>query len=511
MSTKYILAHDIGTTGNKATLYTSGGEKIGSAFYGYETHYPQVGWAEQNPDDWWEAVCVSTRKLLQTTQTGQDHIGCVSFSGQMMGCLLVDKRGVPLERSIIWADMRAEAEADWMLNRLGMEYAYRMTGHRISSSYPGPKLLWIKRRRPDIYGQAAKMLQAKDYLAYKMTGAFATDYSDASATNLFDLSAKRWSERIIEACGFDMNLLPAPYPSATVIGEVTAEAAAATGLKQGTSVVIGGGDGCCAAAGAGVMNEGESFNCIGTSSWISIATNEPLFDPAMRTFTFVHLDPAQYVPTGTMQCGGASLQWLKNRFYAAESASASNVYDLLNAEAAASPAGANRLLYLPYLLGERAPRWNPDARGAFIGLHMKHDRGDLARAVMEGVGYNLKIVLDTFRGQGVSIDRMRVLGGGAKSPLWRQILADIYDTEISVPADLEEATSMGAAMAGAVGAGLIPSFSAAKRWIKEVSTHQPAREYRQIYDEMFDIFEQSYRQLLPIYQSLKQVNGKTEG
>ncbi|TVX96250.1 xylulokinase [Cohnella terricola] len=501
-----ILAHDIGTTGNKASLYNEEGEALGSTFYGYDTSFPEVGWAEQNPHDWWKAVCVSSKELLRKTGVLPNRIACVTFSGQMMGCVLVNRQGEVLRDALIWADMRAEQEAEQLLDKIGMEKVYRTTGHRASSSYSGAKFKWIQAHEPDIYKQTYKMLHAKDYLVYKLTGEFATDYSDASGTNLFDLVGKRWSEEIIDAWGLDADKLPVPYPSTHVAGEVTRRAAEETGLDAGTPVVIGGGDGCCAAAGVGVVSNGDAFNYIGSSSWIAVATDAPVFDKEMKTYTWAHVDPTKYSPNGTMQAAGASYQWLRDQLYAQEHLSAkqvqTSVYDLMNEEAAASQPGANKLIYLPYLMGERSPRWNPNARGAFVGMHIKHSRGDMARAVMEGVAFNLKIVLDTFQREGIPIDRMWVLGGGAKGKLWRQILADIYEVEITVPALLEEAPSMGAAVAGGVGVGLLKDFSAAKQWVRQKEAIAPDKTNYPIYRQMYDVFEEAYMQLVPVYGKL---------
>jgi xylulokinase len=501
-----ILAHDIGTTGNKASIYNQMGEAVGSAFYAYDTFFPQVGWAEQNPLDWWQAVCVTTRQLLAQTGVSAKEIACVTFSGQMMGCVLVDRDGEILRDAIIWADMRAEQEAAELLEKLDMAKVYHTTGHRLSSSYTGAKLKWIQRHQPDLYRKTHKVLHAKDYLIYKLTGVFATDYSDASGTNLFDLVGKTWSSEIIDAWGLDAGKLPDLYPSTHVAGYVTAGAAEETGLSADTPVVMGGGDGCCAAVGAGVVSEGDAFNYIGSSAWIAIASNEPIFDPEMKTYTWAHLDPAKYSPNGTMQAAGASYQWIRDTLYRGEFETAKqkgeSVYEVMNAEAATSLPGAGKLLYLPYLMGERSPRWNPAARGAFVGLHITHKRADMTRAVLEGITYNLKIVLDTFRKSGIVIDKMWALGGGAKGALWRQILSDVYETEISVPHLLDEAPSMGAAIAGGVGVGLLKDFSAAKAWVKEKEVVLPNSENQKMYRQMFEIFEEAYNGLLPVYRNL---------
>ena len=306
----YILAHDLGTSGNKATLFDAGGRLVQSTVYSYGTLYHHDRWVEQDPAAWWDAVCATTKELLEKTGTKPGDILCVCFSAQMMGCLLVDKEGIPLRNMITWADSRASKQERWMLDRVGIERGYRITGHRLSASYSAAKLLWVKENGPELYAKAYKMIHAKDYVIFKLTGNIVTDYSDGSGTNLLDISSKTWSQELIQAFDIRGDLLPELHPSTDVAGRVTAEAARACGLARGTPVVIG--DGSCACVGAGVVREGNAYNVIGTSSWISSAASAPYFDDKMRTFNWVHLDPELYTPCGTMQAAGLSYQWYKN-------------------------------------------------------------------------------------------------------------------------------------------------------------------------------------------------------
>lgn len=489
---RYILAHDLGTTGNKTNLFDIEGKLVASSFAGYETAYPHPAWAEQDPADWWQAVCDSTRELVAQAAVSPAEVAVISFSGQMMGALPVDKSGTPLRPSIIWADQRAVAEADLLAETCGAAEIYRRTGHRAGASYSGAKILWIKNYQPDIYAQAHKFLQAKDYAAYRLAGNFATDYSDASGTNLFDLGERCWSEDILEAMDIDGALLPEPHPSHTVIGEVTGGAAEETGLAPGTPVVIGGGDGACATVGAGAVDVGDAYNYIGSSSWISVVSRSPIYDPQRRTFTFVHLDPELYFPTGTMQAAGGSRDWLIRVLKEEVSDSAIAEVGL----------GAQGLLFLPYLIGERSPHWNPLARGAFVGLTMSHGRAEMARAVLEGVAFNLRMILDAFLEQGIVIEAMRLIGGGAQSPLWRQILADVYGLPILHPTLLAEATSLGAAIAGGVGVGLFPDFSVAQEFVQVEEAERPNRAAQARYAELYPLFQETYRALEPIYERL---------
>ena len=495
----YVLAHDLGTTGNKANLFDEQGQPVASSFAGYETAYPRPGWAEQEAADWWRAVRDSTRELLASSGVAPGSIAVVSFSGQMMGALPVDEEGVPLRSSIIWADQRATAEAQFLADRCGFQQVYRRTGHRAGASYTAAKMLWMQRHQPELYARTHQFLQAKDYAAYRLTGVFATDYSDASGTNLFDLERRDWAMDMVEAVGLDAHKLPPAYPSTAVIGQVTPQAAAETGLLAGTPVVIGGGDGACATVGAGSVRPGDAYNYIGSSSWIAVTAERPLHDPQMRTFTFAHLDPRLYFPTGTMQAAGGSFDWLERLL---RGGGEGQLYEELSATAAEVEPGAGGLLFLPYLIGERSPHWNPLARGAFVGLTMRHGRAAMARAVLEGVAFNLKMILDAFLEQGAEITAMRLIGGGARSPLWRQILADVYGLPILRPALLAEATALGAAIAGGVGVGLFPDFGVAHELVQVEEAERPDAAAQARYAEVYPLFQETYQVLEPLFERL---------
>jgi xylulokinase len=505
MEKGFLLAHDLGTSGNKATLYDTSGKLAASAVYSYGTAYSHNCRAEQNPEEWWAAVCSTTRALLETPGIAPADVLCVSFSAQMMGCLLVDGNGAPLRDMITWADARAQKQELWMTERAGMENAYRITGHRLGASYSAAKLLWVKENEPDVYKSAHKMVQAKDYIAFRLTGNLMTDYSDASGTNLLDIEKKAWSQELLDAFRIRRDLLPELRPSTDVAGAVTPEAARACGLPQGTPVVVGGGDGSCACVGAGAVGEGKAYSVIGTSSWISCASGKPHFDEKMRTFNWVHLDPGLYAPCGTMQAAGLSYQWYKNALCQAECAQAERegrgAYAILDEEAAGAPAGAGGVLFLPYLIGERSPRWNLDARGAFVGLGASTRKSDMARAVLEGVGFNLRIILETVSA-GRPPDSVVMIGGGAKGRTWLQILADIWQTPLAVPAYIEEATSMGAAICGGVGIGLYRDFGECAGFNRVVGEVRPNPASKDRYDQLYKIFSQAYEGLVPAYGAL---------
>ena len=501
-----ILAHDLGTTGNKATLYDAEGRLLGSAFHPYDTDYPQPRWAEQNPQDWWDAICTSTRRLLARTNTPASDIACITFSGQMMGCVALDRDARPLRPAIIWADQRATDQTEALGARIPFADIYRITGHRLSPAYSVEKILWLRDHQPDLFHRAYKFTHAKDAIVARLTGAFVTDPSDASGMNLYDLSTGYWSPEILEATDLDPAQLPEIRPSASVVGTVLPSVAAEAGVPAGTPVVIGGGDGACAAAGAGVVAPGSAYNYIGASSWIALATPAPIFDPDYTTFTFAHILPDLFMPDGTMQTAGAAYQWTRDQLCPQAITAAAtldlNPYDLLNAQAAQSPPGANGLLFLPYLLGERSPHWDPLARGAFIGLTIRHTRADLIRAVLEGVALNLRLILQAFQAQGAQPDAMRLIGGGARSPLWNQILADIYQLPVHRLSLLQEATSMGAALAGGLALGLYPDASVALAMNPIAATLEPNAKTHALYTELTSLFVATYRALAPLYPRL---------
>lgn len=502
----YIIAHDLGTTGNKATLYNAEGQLVGSAFYPYSTDYPHTSWAEQNPEDWWQAICASTRHLLDQTGARPDDIACITFSGQMMGCVPLDKNARPLRTAIIWADQRSVEQERWVGERIPPQEIYHITGHRLSASYSLQKILWLRDHQPEIYRAAHKFVHAKDAMVARMTGHFVTDISDASGMNLYDLTTGRWSERILMAVGLDEAQLPEVHPSIDVVGEVLPGVAEEVGVAPGTPVVIGGGDGPCAAAGSGVVAEGSAYNYIGSSSWIAVASHTPVFDPDCKTVTFGHIVPGMLTPNGTMQAAGASYQWMRDQLCPAEVELARNSgdssYEQMNSVAASSPPGANGLIFLPYLMGERSPRWNPKARGAFIGLTIRHTRADLIRAVLEGVTMNLRLILVALQSHGVQVEAMRLIGGGARGRFWNQMMADIYGLPAYRMSILEEATSMGAAMAGGIGVGLFPDFSISQQMNPVAEVFAPDPKARQAYEQIFPIFEACYQALAPVYEQI---------
>jgi xylulokinase len=365
--------------------------------------------------------------------------------------------------------------------------------------------MWIRDHEPEIYARTHKTLCAKDYINCCLTGRMATDYSDASGTNAFDLNTFRWSEKIIGLAELDGEKFPDPLPSTAILGTVTSRAARETGLREGTPVAVGGGDGSCAGVGVGCIRPGTAYNYLGSSSWVALTVEKPIVDAQMRTMNWAHCVPGYLHPSGTMQTAGASHAWLKNTLcqVEAQQAAAQGVspYQLIDEAVAGVPAGSHGVLFLPYMLGERTPWWNPNARGAFVGLNLATRREDMLRAVIEGITMNLGIIVNIFRGH-VPIDAITVIGGGARSAVWRQIMADVYGCPVQSLNFLEEATSMGAAVIGGVAAGLFPDFDVIHRFVRVDQTATPNAANREVYRRLMPVFEKTYRSLVEVYNDL---------
>lgn len=500
---KYLLAHDLGTSGDKATLFTTDGVLVDSCTYEYKTKFFNGNWAEQNPLDWWEAFCETNKRLLRGRDISQ--VAGLAFSGQMMGCVCVDRNGQILRNAIIWADQRSVEEEKLIKSKIDEREFYKIVGHKISASYSIEKLMWIRNHEPDVFKQTFKMLLPKDYIIYRLTGEFATDYSDASGTNAFDLINHKWSDRIIDIAGLDRSLFPDVYSSTHIIGGVAATISEECGLAPGIKVIIGGGDGVCAAVGAASVEENAAYNYLGSSSWVAYTAKKPVFDEELRTFNWAHMIPGYYAPTGTMQAAANSYNFMKKILFDGLSLVGNekelSVYDLMNNYIDSSKIGANGLLFLPYLLGERSPRWNPDARGAFIGLKMEHTKGDLIRATAEGILMNLNIILQIFKKES-NITDMNVIGGMAQSDPILRILADIYGISVHKLNYLEEATSIGAAIAAGVGSGELRNFTEVHKFIRPKENIAPNMRNHKEYEKVKAVFDNSYYALLDIYQQL---------
>ncbi|MDT0144523.1 xylulokinase [Microbacterium sp. PRC9] len=494
-----ILSHDLGTTGDKATLVSDEGRVIAAVTQRYDTQFGPQGKAEQDPADWWDAFCEATRRLLEQTDTAPASIDVVSFSGQMMGVVPLDSAREVVRPAIIWADTRSTRQTARLVERVPIERVYEITGHRLNATYSLSKLLWLRDEEPESFRRTAVSVQAKDFLVHRLTGVLATDPSDASGTNAFDQRAGRWSEEIIDAAELAHTLFPQIVPSSSVTGRITAQAARESGLLAGTAVVQGGGDGPLAALGAGVTTpDSGGYAYLGSSSWVSVSAAAPMHDPAMRSMTFNHVIPDLFVPTATMQAGGASLQWIVDVLGSDPAAD----YETLLAAAAAGSGASDGLFFLPHLLGERSPYWNPRARAAFLGLQRHHGRGALVRAVVEGVAFNLRSGLRAFSENGRGLGRIDVIGGAAKSPFIVQLLADVWGITVSRRDLVDEANALGAAIVGGVGVGIFDGFEVASKFSRREGDHLPDARGHADYERGYARFTDAYRRLEGWFEDL---------
>ncbi len=492
-----IVAHDLGTTGDKASLHDDTGRTLATYTAEYPTTFGADGVAEQDPEQWWSAVSAATRGLLKAGGASAADISVVGLSGQMMGAVFLDEEYRVTRPAMIWADHRSTAQADALLQQVGQESAYQELGHRIHPTYTLAKIMWVREHQPEVWARTRHVCVAKDVIVHRMTGTLVTDPSDASGTDAYDQGGARWSQRLLAAADLDADLLPPIVASSTVVGGLTPEAAAATGLQVDTPVVLGGGDGPMAALGAGVLTEDDApYACLGSSSWISCSSTAPLHDPQMRSMTFNHVVPGYFVPTATMQAGGASLSWVMDLF-----GGGADAYDRLLAQAADLNAADEGLYFLPYLLGERSPHWNANAAGTFAGLQRHHGPAHLVRAVLEGVAFNLRTCMGAFTDSGITMDRIDVIGGGAQSAVWMQVLADIWQVPVRQRTIVADANSLGAAVTAAVGAGLVDDFSVAKTLSELAAEFQPNTARADRATEQHHQFVSAYEHLEPWFDT----------
>jgi len=452
---KYFLGIDTSTTATKALLLEETGRVAGtaSATYPYET--PRPLWSEQSPSLWWNGTAQSIKKVLEDTGISPKSILVVGLTGQMHGLVLLDEDGEVLRPSILWNDQRTKAQCDEIRARLGKEHLIQVTGNDALTGFTAPKILWVAQNEPEIYARARHILLPKDYVRLRLTGKYAMDKADGSGTILFDLKARNWSQEVLSALGIPSEWLPPTYEGPEVTGEVSAQGAAETGLLQGTPVVGGGGDQGAQAVGVGVVQPGIIALTLGTSGVVFAATESPLIEPEGRLHAFCHAVPGRWNLMGVMLSAAGSLQWYRDTLAPGES------FDKLVDEARDLPAGSEGLLFLPYLTGERTPHPDPLARAAWVGLTVRHTRAHMTRAVLEGVAFGIKDSFSLIQSAGLgAIEQVRISGGGAKSPLWRQIMADVLGVEL-VTVNTTEGAAFGAALLAGVGAGVYASVPAA--------------------------------------------------
>jgi len=420
---------------------------------------PQIGWAEQQPEDWWRATCLAVRQsLTQANLTGKD-IACVGFSGQMHGAVLLDEHGSVVRPAIIWCDVRTEKQCRDLFRTLGLQRLIQLTCNPALPNFTLTKILWVRENEPENWQRVRYVLLPKDYIRFRLTGARATDMADASGTLLLDVARRRWSQEMLDAAALDESLLPSVYESPDVCAKVSAQGAGESGVCAGTPVVAGAGDQAAGAVGVGIVSPGTVSATIGTSGVVFAATDRPALDTRGRVHTFCHAIPGRWHVMGVTQAAGLSLRWFRDNF-TGHSNGAPDSYDRLTAEAAKIPPGSDGLLWTPYLMGERTPHLDASARASLVGLTASHTRGHVVRAILEGVAFSLRDTFTLFQEMNVPVNSIRLGGGGARSPLWRQIQADVYGHSVEL-VEADEGAAYGAALLAAVGAGVWPTVDAA--------------------------------------------------
>jgi xylulokinase len=489
------LGIDIGTGGSRALLVDGNGRVLAGCTAAHEEmRMERPLWAEQRPENWWDAASEAVRGALAQAGASGSDVKCVGLSGQMHGLVMLDSAGAVIRPSLIWCDQRSQAQVDFVHSKLGRENVLKYIANPVLTGFTLPKLLWVHDHEPANFARLKHMLLPKDYVRYRLTGDLATEVSDASGTAMFDVVNRRWSLEMMDGLGLDRGMLPTCYESSEITGKISPAAAQATGLVPGTPVVGGGGDQAASAVGNGIVEPGIVSCTLGTSGVVFAHMEKVAYDPRGRVHTFCHAVRGKWHVMGVTQGAGLSLQWFRNRL------APGAAYDDLMGEAAKSPAGAQGLFWLPYLMGERTPHLDAEARGGWIGLTASHTRADLIRALIEGVSYSQRDCLDIIEELGIAVSAVRASGGGAKSPFWRTILANTLHKRVAT-LESQEGSAYGAALLAMVGTGEFAGVpEACRAVIRETASIAP--------DADANFYENGHRVYVSLYPALRAAFGE---
>jgi xylulokinase len=507
-----FLGIDIGTSGTKTLAINAAGEILADAMETYPLYHPKPLWSEQDPEDWWQATIRSVRRVMKAARLKPADVRAIGLSGQMHGSVFLDRRSKVIRRAILWNDQRTAAECREIEELAGgRRELIKLVANPALTGFTAPKILWLRNHEPRNFEKTAKILLPKDEIRRRLTGEFATEVSDASGMLLLDVARRAWSGELLSRLGLDAGLLARCYESEEVTGGLTREAAETLGLSTDCLVVGGAGDCAAGAVGNGIVSRGVLSTSLGTSGVVFVHSDDVKIDPEGRVHTFCHAVRGKWHMMGVHLSAGGSLQWFRNALCQADVAAAKKkkleVYNLLTDEAAQAPAGSDGLFFLPYLSGERTPHADPDARGCFVGLTLSHSRGHLVRAILEGVTYSMRESLAIFKGLDVPIRQIRASGGGARSPLWRQIQADVFDRKV-VTINNEEGAAYGVALLAAVGAGAFSNVvEACSATIRVVEQTAPRRAATRYYNRAFPVYQQLYRSLKNDFKAIATLGG----
>lgn len=500
-SSKYWLGLDVGTGGSRALLVDENG-RFRHAFTAphQDMQMPRPLWAEQHPDDWWRASQIAVQSVLHSAGVTGSAIAGIGVTGQMHGLVMLDEAYHVVRPALIWCDQRSQRQVDAVNEKVGSDAVVRAIANPMLTGFTLPKLLWVRDNQPDLFAKIRHILLPKDYIRFKLTGELATDVSDASGTGLFNVIRRTWSYDMIWGVGLDPSIVPRAYESNELTGRVSEHAAELTGLAAATPVFAGAGDQAASAIGNGIVEPGTVSCTIGTSGVVFAYLETPAYDPAGRVHTFCHAIPNVWHVMGVTQGAGLSLQWFRNRF------ASDCQYDDLTAEATLASPGADGLFWLPYLMGERTPHLDANARAAWVGLTARHSRADLIRAVLEGVCYSQKDGLEIIAELGAEPSLVRLSGGGAKSPFWHQIFADIFNRRV-VTLETQEGSAYGAALLALVGTGEFASaVDVCRSAIHEVDSKEPDANSAATYAKRYDIYRSLYPALKPVFQTIAEAD-----
>lgn len=509
MAKKFILAHDTGTGGDKAVITNLQGKVIHSVYQDYGLSYPRPDWVEQDPDELWQTVAATSRRVIQESGVAPAEILGVGISAQMFNTLAVDSECKPLAPMLSWLDLRSVNQADRLMKADVAAKLFQYTGNIPTAKDVPPKILWLKEERPDIWERAAYLFDCKEYLLYKLTGRVVTDWVGASAYFLFDPYQKGWSTQACQLLGIPLEKLPPALPCAEIIGEVTEDAAKETGLLAGTPVVNGAGDVSAAQSGAGANRDGKAHLCIGTATWVGVSVPSFRNDPQKPFWGLSHIHPKKWVIAGEMETGGGALMWFRDALCQEEAHLAKSqgvsTYEILGKLAAAVEPGSEKLIFLPWLSGERAPVLDHYARGGFVGISMGHTKGHFARAVMEGVAYHIRWICESLQRLGIHFETMNAIGGGCKSDLWPQIISDVSGYPLQIVEHPLEAGAMAAALTVAIGMGIYKTADELDDLIGIGKIVEPNRQRQPRYDQLYQAYREIYTALTPIHRQLYHV------
>jgi xylulokinase len=505
----YLIGVDIGTSGTKTVVFDLQGNTLGSALYEYPMYQPKMGWAEQDPDDWWKGTYTTIARVLSETGIKKSEVKGIGLSGQMHGMVLLDKNNEVLRPSIIWCDQRTQPQCDKIMDIVGRKRLIEITANPALTGFTAGKVMWVKDNQPEIYEKIAKILLPKDYVRYMLTGEFATEVSDASGMQYLDVAKREWSMEVTAKLGVEYEWLPTVYESYEISGKVSKRAAELCGLAEGTPVGGGGGDQAAGAVGNGIVKSGIMSATIGTSGVIFAHTDEIVIEPTGCMQSFCHAVPGAWHIMGVTNSAGYSYRWLRDEICALEKVMAERLgtdpYELMGQQAAQAEVGSKGLIYLPYLMGERAPHLDPEARGVFFGLSSSHDRRHMIRSVMEGVAYSLLDNLNLMRSLGIDSKEIRASGGGGRSGLWRQIMADTFGTDICT-INSKEGPALGVALLAGVGVGEYASVpEACEAAIKQVTCQKPIEENAKIYEKFYEVYRGLYPSLKGHYRQVTEI------